>query len=176
MTIDILNTKAWVIFLAFLLVFGPIAVLADLIASYLDTPLVTILLSMFVWTVYLLYPVLVGLRLRSLLSSHDRYVTKKNISVILDCCLAEVAYALSGNAREHLPNAIVVCMGVAGLVGLIRLAAFPAHQIRSIELKRNATIWEYASETFQMLYWPLGVLWMQPRINRIATKTIKISE
>ena len=74
-------------------------------------------------------------------------------------------------------NILTVVIAVIGVVGFTRLGAFPAREIRSIELKRNAGIWEYASETFQMIYWPLAVLWMQPRVNKIANKkAITISE
>lgn len=175
MTIDILNIKAWVIFLGFLLIFGPMVILVDFIGSHLNDPLVTILGIIFLLTFYFLYPLLVGLRLRSLLSSQTRYVTKRDISLILDWCLVLVPYSIMGvvNFRQQVPDLIMMAVGVVGLAGVVRLGSFPAHQIRSIELKRNAGIWEYVSETFQMIYWPLGVLWMQPRINKIAQEPLK---
>lgn len=177
MTIDILNIKGWVIFLGFILIFGPMVILVDFIGSHLNDPLITILGIIFLLTFYFLYPLLVGLRLRSLLSSQTHYVTKRDISLILDWCVVLVPYSIMGvvNFREQMPDFIMVVVGVVGLVGVVRLGSFPAHQIRSIELKRNAGSWEYVSETFQMIYWPLGVLWMQPRINKIAARTIKIS-
>ena len=48
--------------------------------------------------------------------------------------------------------------------------------VKSIELKRNAGIWEYTPETFQFLCWPLGIWWTQPRLNKIATRDVVINE
>ena len=173
MAIDILNIKPWVIFLAFLLIFGPMVVLIDYIEFLLDDPVVTILATVFVLTIYFLYPMLVGLKLRSLLSSQTRYVKRTDISLMLDWCMILIPYSFTSlvNFRESMPNIIVVAIGVVGLIGIARIGSFPAYQIRSIELRRNAGTWEYISETLQMIYWPLGVLWMQPRINKIATRT-----
>jgi hypothetical protein len=178
MTIDILNIKPWVIFLAFLLIFGPMVVLIDYIKFLLDDPVVTILGTVFLLTIYLLYPMLVGLNLRSLLSSQTRYVKRTDISLMLDWCMVLIPYSITSlvNFRESMPNITVLAIGVVGLIGIARIGSFSAYQIRSIELRRNAGTWEYISETLQMIYWPLGVLWMQPRINRIATRTTKISE
>ena len=179
MRIDILTIKGWKILLAFLLIVGPMVVLLNYVVTFFDIEIVVFLGDFVILGVYFLYPMLVGLRLRTTLTSQPLYTRKSNISLAIDCCMIVIAYGtkeLMLNQENEL-NIFLGIIGVLGVVGIVRLGSFPAHEIRSIELKRNAGIWEYASETFQMLYWPLGVLWMQPRVNRIANKrTITISE
>lgn len=172
---DILKVKGWIIFLTFLFIFGPLSILLNYLASQFNDSVSTILGLAFFLILYFLYPFLVGLRLRSILSSQAHYNTKTNASIILDWLIVLVTISLTNvlNLQEQLLTVLVSTMGV---VGIARLGAFPAHQIRSIELKRNAGIWEYFSETLQMIYWPLGVLWMQPRINKIANRAVKIEE
>jgi hypothetical protein len=178
MTFDILTTKAWVIFLFFLFIVGPTVILMDYIGIVFDYEPVAILGQIVLLSIYFLYPMLVGFRLRAILSSQPLYTKRKNTSLAIDCCIIAIAYVTTELFQVHgkAPNIFLAIVGIAGLVSFIRLGSFPAHEIKSIELKRNAGIWEYVSETFQMIYWPLGVLWMQPRINRIASKrTITIS-
>jgi hypothetical protein len=59
---------------------------------------------------------------------------------------------------------------------MMKIFSFPARPLKSIELKRNAGIWEYTPEAFQFLFWPLGLWWTQPTINRIVTKELIIEE
>lgn len=178
MATDILKVKSWVIFLAFLLIVGPIVVLMDYIVFSLGNPLVTICGRLFVLAVYFLYPMLVGLKLRSLLALQTLYNRRNSVSLILDSSMVLIPYMLTGFFELHgeLSNVVAIAIAATGVIGIVRIASFPAHEIRSIELRRNAGIWEYVSETVQMIYWPIGVLWMQPRINNIAARTITISE
>ena len=41
----------------------------------------------------------------------------------------------------------------------------PSKALKSIELKRDAGLWEYIADTFQFFAWPLCIWWIQPRIN-----------
>ncbi|WP_192821747.1 hypothetical protein [Rufibacter sp. LB8] len=66
-----------------------------------------------------------------------------------------------------------------GLVGLLvcylmyayfHLHAFTAKALRSIELRRKARFGDYVGEFFLLLFWPVGIWVLQPRINKIAIK------
>jgi hypothetical protein len=46
--------------------------------------------------------------------------------------------------------------------------------LKSIELRRNAGVWEYAADTFNFMLWPIGVFWIQSRINEIPEREIVI--
>jgi hypothetical protein len=179
MRVDTLTIKPWIIFFIFPFIIGPMIILIDYISSILNSGIATFFGTLVVLASYFLYPFLVGLRLRTILSSHPLYTRKSNASLIFDCSLIAIPCATQELLRYHEGgfNIFLGAIGVLGIVGIVRLASFPAHEIKSIELKRNAGIWEYVSETFQMLYWPLGALWMQPRINSISNKKkITISE
>jgi hypothetical protein len=178
MRMDILTVREWKLFLISAFILLATFILIESITSFLESEIVTFLGGLVILAVYFIYPVWVGLLLRDMLSSQPHYTRRSNASLILDGCLIAVAYGAQEIRYQRGEASIFLgVIGVLGVVGIVRLASFPAHEIKSIELKRNAGLWEYVSEAFQMLYWPLGVLWMQPRINRIANKkTILISE
>jgi len=48
---------------------------------------------------------------------------------------------------------------------LIRFYKVPSKALKSIELKRDAGLWEYIADAFQFFAWPLCIWWAQPRIN-----------
>ena len=55
--------------------------------------------------------------------------------------------------------------------------SLPAKQLKSIELKRNAGIWEYVPATFNFFMWPsMEVFFLQPRINRLLQNRIAIED
>jgi hypothetical protein len=55
---------------------------------------------------------------------------------------------------------------------LFKFIQFPSRTIKSIELKREAGLWEYIADSFTILCWPLGIFWIQPRINKINSKNL----
>jgi hypothetical protein len=55
---------------------------------------------------------------------------------------------------------------------LFKFLQFPSRTIKSIELKREAGFWEYIAVSFTIFCWPLGIWWIQPRINEISDKNL----
>lgn len=71
-------------------------------------------------------------------------------------CVGDADKQLYGSVAHYLAaSAAAFCA--------LFLASLPAKALRSIELKRNAGIWQ----TFQFILWPLGIFWLQPRINDV---------
>ena len=173
MTKDILTTKHWAIFLLFLVAFALLNLLGDYFGvSPGDKDKV---LKLPVLMIFLIYPLLVGQRLRSILSAHVLFKAKSNVSLVLDFFLLAIPYFIIrfADSKNLLLNGV---FAVIGSVGFVRISAYPARELRSIELRRNAGIWEYTWETLQILYWPMGIWWIQPRINKIINRKITITE
>lgn len=48
--------------------------------------------------------------------------------------------------------------------------AFPVKELKSIELGREAKFGEYAGDLILMLIWPIGIWFIQPRINKVISE------
>ncbi len=44
---------------------------------------------------------------------------------------------------------------------------YPGKALRSVELKEEAKIGEYLGYFFLMIFWPIGIWWIQPKLNKI---------
>lgn len=74
------------------------------------------------------------------------------------------------NVTDFQPLGIIVA--TITLFVLFKFIQFPSRTIKSIELKREAGFWEYIADSFTVLCWPLGIWWIQPRINKINSKNL----
>lgn len=45
---------------------------------------------------------------------------------------------------------------------------YPAKALKSIELNKEAGFGDYILDVIFMLFWPIGIWWVQPRLNKIA--------
>ena len=125
---------------------------------------------------YIAYPVLTSKRLSDLLSGEplfERTDSRKLIAAAIATITLMTCMPLIAN---HSPEALHAGISAILLVMLSFICAVPGKQLKSIEMKRNAGIWEYVPDAFLFLLWPLGVLWLQPRINRILERKIIIKE
>ena len=170
--LDILAFKHWQLILILFVLIIPFDALMTLLITFLpasmrtaDAAAVLVLIS---------YPLLTWKRLSDLLSgqvlferTHLWKVTAAAVAAVGLSTLAPLVYG-------RFPKDIVVSFVLLFLISFI--CGVPAKQLKSIELKRNAGVWEYVPEAFQFLMWPLGVLWIQPRINRILERKITIRE
>lgn len=125
---------------------------------------------------YLVYPVLTSKRLSDLLSGEPLFERTDSGKLIAAAIATITLISCMPLIAIHSPEALHTGISLILLVMLSFICAVPGKQLKSIELKRNAGIWEYVPETFQFLIWPLGVLWLQPRINRTLERKIIIKE
>jgi hypothetical protein len=124
---------------------------------------------------YLSYPMLIGRDLNIQLSRQGKFKPSSIRSLIVPSIVLIINF-LIGLYLERPIMWITLSLTAINLICLLRIVSVPARQLKSIELRRNAGVWEYVPETFQFLYWPLGVWWTQPRINRMTTKEVTIEK
>ena len=120
------------------------------------------------------YPLLTWKRLSDLLAGQVLFERTHPWKVIAAAVAVVGLSTLAPLVDGRFPQDIVVSFTLLFLLSFI--CGVPAKQLKSIELKRNAGFWEFVPEAFQFLLWPLGVLWIQPRINRILERKITIRE
>lgn len=123
---------------------------------------------------YLGYPVLTSKRLSDLLSGEPLFERTDSRKLIAAAIATITLIACTPLITIHSPEALHTGISLILLVTVSFICGVPGKQLKSIELKRNAGIWEYVPEAFLFLIWPLGVLWLQPKINRTLEKKIII--
>lgn len=179
MRLSILKQRHWTIFIAFLVCMLGAHLIVEFIADIFDLrwfdkskQVTEFLLTM---PVLFSYPFLVDQQLRSKLKGQVNFKRTTNSYLIIVTVLFLATYLLTIFAAEF-ESIVFYVLGIINALCMLTLFSFPARLLKSIELKRNAGLWEYVPETFQFLCWPLGVWWIQPRLSKIATKNIIIAE
>jgi len=135
----------------------------------------------FSWGPLTVYPLLLGLGLKKYIVPADKETDSDFKIFKIFFCLwmvfflgMEVLNSLMDFEENRtdmlLPRIIIAIIGVSVLFKFVQ---FPSRTINSIELKREAGLWEYVADAFQILFWPLCIWWIQPRINRINDKKMK---
>ena len=172
---QILRLRHWQILL--LLLAYEFAIVGLLILSQFDLPRI-IEAFVFGWMPMTIYPLLLGLGLNRHVALADEK-TRKDFKtfVIFGCIWATIFFGTeimkTTRIFERNPtNAqlISITIAIITLFVLFKFVQFPSRTIKSIKLKRDAGLWEYTADSFQILFWPLGIWWIQPRINKIADK------
>ena len=170
---DILAFKHWQLILILFVLIIPFDALMTLLIAFLPASMraadaaaaVLLLIS---------YPLLTWKRLSDLLAGQVLFERTHPWKVIAAAVAVVGLSTLAPLVDGRFPQDIVVSFTLLFLLSFI--CGVPAKQLKSIELKRNAGFWEFVPEAFQFLLWPLGVLWIQPRINRILERKITIRE
>lgn len=54
------------------------------------------------------------------------------------------------------------------LYAIVHVFLFPARVLKSVEIKHKASFSQYIFHVLMMIFWPIGVWFLQPRINKIA--------
>lgn len=134
---------------------------------------VSVTLDLAAQALYITYPVLTWHRLNQVLADEPLFERTKRKHVILATVVSLMTPII---VPVSIYEPVAIATGVIYLLCWIFLCSLPAKQLKSIELKRNAGVWEYAPDTFNFLLWPLGIFWIQPRLNRLLEKRIIIEE
>lgn len=174
----ILERKNWEIFLLFIVVqflVWPTIMIISFLLGYGEKSVATKLMEFLSsGLLYFSYPVMVGLKLNRLLSNQEKFKVTSN-QFITTCIILMTASYISGLTLDIgrpwdflVPILVLPCFLI--------ILSWPARPLKSIELSRNAGIWEYIPEAFQFIVWPLGVWWIQPRLNELDKERIRIEE
>ena len=175
---SILKRKNWEIFIVFIavqfLVLPTIVTLSFLFGPGPESITVQLIEFLATGALYFSYPVIVGLRLNNMVAGQEKFKLT-SIQFITTCIITMTTSYIVGlsfdiaKPWEYLiPLTIIPCFLV--------VASWPARPLKSIELRRNAGMWEYIPDAFQFILWPLGVWWIQPRLNEIDKNKIQITE
>ncbi len=180
MTQIILKSTHWAIFLGIVLLTFLAEYLTDITASLLlydfQTDEYRAIRTTLTTLILLPYPLFAGFELDDRLAKCEKFerVPRWRPIAFVMIFLTTSFLAIITTERGSLA---FFGLGAINIVSFLGVFSFPARRLKSIELRRNAGIWEYTPETFQFLVWPLGVWWLQPRLNKIAAKeTIIIEE
>ncbi|SHH56722.1 hypothetical protein SAMN04488109_4398 [Chryseolinea serpens] len=138
----------------------------------------------FSWITMTVYPLLLGLGLYKYVVSASEKAVKEFKTFIIFCSIWTVAFfcnemlksqiGMEDSQQEMHPPSVIV--RIVALLAYLKFIQFPSRTINSIELKREAGLWEYVADSFQILCWPLCIWWIQPRINRIHDKKMKTGQ
>lgn len=97
---------------------------------------------------------------------------KAVLSVYLLALLIEhILYTMNNAHYSFHPISYLLIYLVVVLVLHIYFASFIAKELKSIELQRTATWNDFKGTFFLLFFGPIGIWWIQPRINKIFTKT-----
>ena len=178
--------KHWQIFLGFIIILVVTNEILDTILNYFGySPFDTLsraIKSLVTFPLYLSYPYLVGEDLNALLKQQTKFTPISNrlflilIAMLMIPNFISYFYLDSLGDKPDAPTWLTIVLLVLNFSLLFKICSYGARPMKSIELKRTAGFWEYGKESFQFLFWPLGLWWTQPIINRIAAKEIIIKE
>jgi hypothetical protein len=172
----ILKRKNWQIFIVYyflqLAVVFPLNILIHLFAPRPENVLFQLIEFFLSMGLYFSYPILVGLRLNTMLTAHRNFKLTSVKSIIICLIVVATLYVFDLTFDVPLPWYYLFPLTLipCALIG----ASWPARPLKSIELRRNAGIWEYIPDAFQFVFWPLGVWWLQPRLNEIDETKVRI--
>lgn len=168
---DILKTKHWEWVLLLYGIIIPLGYAQLLLIYVLPAFWVAMPFHIVSGAMYLAYPLLTWNRLDKVLSPQTLFERSTWKKVMITVAMLVIAPIIA----QSIPyRAAGPAAGIIILSCLIFLSSLPAKQLKSIELKRNAGVWEYVPDTFNFLLWPLGIFWIQPRLNRLLEKRILI--
>ena len=173
----ILTLRHWQIFL--LLLAYEFGLVGLLILTKIELPgiIETLIFGYIPVTVY---PLVLGLGFNRYVPTSD-LKREKNFKafIIFGCIWTVIFFAMevlklilfSGDNVTDF-QLLSVLIATITLFVLFKFIQFPSRTIKSIELKREAGFWEYIADSFTILCWPLGIWWIQPRINKISNKNL----
>ncbi len=160
----VLKLKHWKVFLALSI--------ASIVSNTTieDFDLLNSILSIIGITILLLWPMIIGDKLYELQPAkiklnHTLFLINSFIVLGLVCVTRilfyEEGYSVSGLAA--LPFFYVV-------YAYFHIHSFPVEVLKTLELGRKAERGDYIGDFFLMLFWPIGIWFIQPRVNKIIEK------
>jgi hypothetical protein len=127
-----------------------------------------------------IYPLLLGLGFNKYIPTPDLNREKNYKQFVTFGCIwtalffgteiLKLRLLTEDNVKDFQFLAIIIA--TITLFVLFKFIQFPSRTIKSIELRREAGFWEYVADSFTILCWPLGIWWIQPRINKISNKNL----
>ena len=166
----ILKFKHWQVFLILL-----ISSLLSNTTLY-DEPGLSLVINGLGSLIYFLWYFFVGIELTLLLP--PRAALPKPV-FIFNAFLLLILYAtviIYFNGHFSSNSWVGFLMGLYFLYAIIQFSSFPWKVLKTIEMGFEASFSQYFKYTILMIFWPIGIWWVQPRINAIAIRNDEIDQ
>jgi len=157
----LLTAKHWQIFI--LLIIGLIA--GNFRVA--NEPTINAILSVSGILIYAIYPLSIGHFLQDYLP--DKVELNHNlflINVFVWITVYSIIMILS-DGQGMTFNGLIALPFFYVFYAFLHSIAFPAKTLKSIELRRKASFGEYLGDFFLIVFLPVGIWFLQPRVNRI---------
>lgn len=133
-----------------------------------NEPTLTVILTIIGILAYSIYPLLVGHFLQDYLPrrmelNHNLFL----INVFIWISVYSVIMVLS-DGKGMTFNGIIALPFLYVFYALLYSLAFPAKTLKSIELNKKASFGEYFVDFILIIFLPIGIWVLQPRINKIV--------
>ncbi len=162
----ILSFRHWQIFIIFisyeLIIIGLFAITEINPLLIIGTILISII-------PLLLYPLLISISLFRYILTSNENIKNEYKSFIIFSILLVLTLVINESVADN-NKMIKGLLSLITLYLLFRFFQFPSRTINRIELKQNVRLWDYIIDSFQILFWPFFIWWIQPRINKINDK------
>jgi hypothetical protein len=136
---------------------------------------ITTILSIVGYVMVYSWPLVLGLELYNYLP--EKIKLNYNLFVFngFVALAAHVAVIIVSNGQGMTFDGLSALPGFYAFYAFLHLLAFPGRTLKSIEMDQKASFNDYIGNFFLVLFWPIGVWFVQPRVNKIA-KHIAIKE
>ena len=138
-----------------------------------EFPLITSVFQILGFLSYLIYPLIVGHFLAEYLPNK---IKLNNSFFLINFFIVFASYsliAIISDGKGMVFNGLAAIPFLYNFYAFVYFCAFPAKIIKSIELNKEAELGEYIADFFLILFLPIGIWFIQPRINKIVQNQIK---
>ena len=167
---QLLTAKHWQVFIFMMLsgAIGNIRIEGD--------PTFSALMPMIGALLYTVYPLSIGYLMQSYLPrkivlNHNLFLFNVVIWIIV---YAAVMILTDGQGMVFSGLAAIPILYV--FYAILHTFSFPARTLKSIELGKKASVSEYIGDVFLMIFLPVGIWFLQPRINKIIAANADIED
>jgi len=132
-----------------------------------NNPIITSILSIIGGVIYFIYPFSVGHCLQEYLPqkiklSHNFFLFNTFIWAVI---YSSITIISDGRGMNF--SGLMAIPMLYVFFAFLHFLAFPALTIKSIELNKKASFGEYIGDFFLILFLPIGIWFLQPRIKQI---------
>ena len=154
-----LNLPTWGLFL--------ICILGAFFSSLITNDLTLQLIATFGQIIYLIYPLIVGIYLHEFIPNKIELNNKLFIINWFIIIVFVIVTNIVLEGQEMKSNGLATIPFFYLIYAYLNVFAFPAKTLRSIELNREAVLRDYLADFFLILFLPIGIWFIQPRIMKI---------
>jgi hypothetical protein len=166
----ILKAKHWQIFLILML----LSFIGNISIS--DSSILEIIFGSLFLLAIVSFPLLIGNELYEYVPEN----VKLNYNLFLvngALVLLIVGIALVFGDGQHYEFSGLAALPIYYVIfAYLHIYAFPVKELKSIELGREVKFREYAGDVVLMLIWPIGIWFIQPRINKVISERETVVE